>query len=424
VIIPSIDLMDGKAVQLVGGCEKVLDAGDPLPIAEQFRLAGEIAVVDLDAALGRGSNAEIIKQLIRIAPCRVGGGIRDAQTAISWLDEGAAKVVLGTAAEPEVLKKLPQERVIAALDAMHGEVVVEGWQKKTGKGVIERMRQLEGLVGGFLVTFVEREGRMKGTALDQIETLKATCGQAGLAIAGGFTTPEEIAAADRMGADAQVGMALYSGHLSLADAIAAPLVSDRQDGLWPTVVTDEHGIALGLAYSDPESLREAVRTKRGVYRSRSRGLWVKGATSGASQELLRINLDCDRDTMRFVVRQHGSGYCHKGTMTCWGEEAGIFKLARRLAQRAKHAPPDSYTRKLLDSPQLLREKLIEEARELSETKNPDETIWETADLLYFALVAMIRGGVSLSDVEKELDRRALVISRRPDKQKSKGNISQ
>ena len=88
MIVPSIDLMQGQAVQLVGGREKVLDAGDPRPIAEQFRLAGEIAVVDLDAALGRGANAGLIRELLRIAPCRVGGGIRAAEAARAWLDAG------------------------------------------------------------------------------------------------------------------------------------------------------------------------------------------------------------------------------------------------------------------------------------------------------------------------------------------------
>ena len=117
MIIPSIDLMGGNAVQLVEGKEKVLDAGDPGPIADRFGMVGEVAVIDLDAALGRGSNASVIRELLKRAPCRVGGGIRDAGAAIRWLDAGARKVILGTAARPEILRELPRERVIAALDA-------------------------------------------------------------------------------------------------------------------------------------------------------------------------------------------------------------------------------------------------------------------------------------------------------------------
>ena len=96
MIIPSIDLMNGNAVQLVGGKEMALDAGDPRPIAEKFGRVGEIAVIDLDAALSQGSNREVIEDLLKLAPCRVGGGIRDVETALDWLDKGARKVILGT----------------------------------------------------------------------------------------------------------------------------------------------------------------------------------------------------------------------------------------------------------------------------------------------------------------------------------------
>ena len=231
MIVPSIDLQDGQAVQLIGGEEKALDAGDPRPLAKRYGRVGEIAVVDLDAALGHGSNAALIEELLELAPCRVGGGIRDAASAIAWLDRGARKVVLGTAARPDVLRELPQERVIAALDARHGEVVVEGWQKRTGHGVLERIAELRDLVGGFLVTFVEREGRLQGTDLDFAKEIRAAAGDAEVTIAGGITTADEIAQLDRIGCAAQVGMALYTGRLGLAEAFSAPL-AQRSPG-WP-----------------------------------------------------------------------------------------------------------------------------------------------------------------------------------------------
>ncbi len=418
MIVPSIDLMGGQAVQLVGGRDKALDAGDPVPIAERFRLAGEIAVIDLDAALGQGSNEDTVARLCCIAPCRVGGGIRSVEAARRWLDAGAAKVILGTAARPEILRELPRERVIAALDARDGEVVIEGWRTATGRGVAERMAELAGLVGGFLVTFVEREGRMVGIDQRAIGELARAAGPARLTVAGGFTTAADIAAADRLGADAQVGMALYTGRLDLADAIAAPLVSDRGDGLWPTVVADELGVALGLAYSDLESLRAAVARKCGIYRSRSRGLWVKGEGSGATQELMRVDLDCDRDTLRFTVRQAEPGFCHLATRTCWGAERGLDAAARRLAARRTEAPAGSYTRRLLDDPGLLRAKLVEEAGELANAADPADVAHEAADLAYFLLVALARGDVTLADVANELDRRALAITRRPGEAKT------
>ena len=413
MIIPSIDLQGGAAVQLVGGKDLKIHAGDPLPIAKKFGLAGEIAVIDLDAAMGKGDNRAVIESLLKVAKCRVGGGIRDVEAAEYWLDRGATKVILGTRAVPEVLSKLPRDRVIAALDAVDGEVVDHGWQRKTGRGIYERMRELDGLVGGYLVTFVEREGRMQGTDLGQVEALVKAAGQARVTIAGGVTTSDEIKALDALGADAQVGMALYSGALDLGDAIVAPMVSDRADGLWPTVVCDEQGRALGLVYSSAESVREAVRTRRGVYFSRSRNaLWVKGESSGAVQELLGIGLDCDRDALRFMVRQGSPGFCHLQTWTCWGPDQGVAGLARRLRDRTGIAPEGSYTRRVLEDPKLLRAKLLEEARELASARGTDQVVWEAADVIYFTLVAMSRAGVPLSDVEEELDRRALKVVRR------------
>jgi phosphoribosyl-ATP pyrophosphohydrolase len=412
MIVPSIDLEAGHAVQLIGGAEKALDAGDPRPLARHYGRVGEVAVVDLDAALGKGSNAEVIGDLLDLAPCRVGGGIRDVAGAIAWLDRGAQKVVLGTAARLEVLKELPRERVIAALDTRHGEVVVEGWQKRTGQGVLERIAALRELAGGFLVTFVEREGRLQGTDLGFAKQIRAAAGDAAVTIAGGITTAEEVAELDRLGCDAQVGMALYTDRLPLAEAFAAPLKSDRPDGLWSTVVVDERGTALGLCHSDLDSLRAALDRGEGVYHSRTRGLWVKGATSGAVQELLWVAADCDRDCLRFTVRQQPPGFCHLATRTCWGSDRGLGALARLLAERKAAAPAGSYTARLLADPALLGAKLREEAAELAGAEARDHVIHEAADVLYFTLTTLARHGVDLAEVEAALDRRALKVTRR------------
>lgn len=409
MIIPSIDLRDGCAVQLVEGKELAIDAGDPWPIAERFSTVGEIAVIDLDAALGTGENRELIERLCARFPVRVGGGIRDLDSARRYLDAGARKVILGTAARRELLSQLPKERVIAALDARAGEVVVEGWTTKTGQRVQDRVAELADVVGGFLITFVEREGHMQGTDMALAEELLALAGDARITFAGGVTTADEVAALDRRGADAQVGMALYTERLSLADAVVACV---RGDAPWPTVVVDEQGRALGQCWSNAVSVREALASGRGVYWSRKRGLWKKGETSGATQELLAVSLDCDRDCLRMTVKQAPPGFCHEKTTTCWGELEGIATLSRRLAARAVEAPTGSFTKRLLDDEELLAAKLREETEELIEARAPSDVAWEAADLMYFTMVAMARAGVSLADVERELDRRARKLTRR------------
>ena len=445
MIIPSIDLMDGRAVQLRRGRELVLEGGDPFERLEEFSLAGEVAVVDLDAALGKGSNAGVIREMVRRAPCRVGGGIRDLETALDWLDAGATRVVIGTAASVDFCSQLPRERVVAAVDAEEGTVVVEGWRTETTFQVIDRIRELAPVVGGFLLTQVEHEGGMSGFSMGLVEEAVEAAGDTRVTAAGGITTAEDVAALDRLGVEAQVGMALYSGHLTLGAAVAAPLTKGIESRLWPTVVCEESGAALGLVWSTRESLEAAVSRRRGIYWSRSRGeIWIKGETSGATQELLRVDLDCDRDTLRFTVRQHGSGFCHTGEWACWPTAFTLSTLGRVIEERRGEigfgeGPPvtgggsvgggkssdrrGSGTARVLADPELLRAKLLEEAAELADATDTASATHEAADLIYFALVGAARHGVGMEDVRRELERRHRQVRRRPMVAKPEGGTS-
>lgn len=447
MLIPSIDLKGGEVVQLRQGREHVLSAGEPGPLARGFGLVGEVAMIDLDAALGTGSNAGLIDGVLELARCRVGGGIRDVETARRWLDAGAAKVILGTAARPELLRELPRERVIAAVDARDGEVVTHGWTSGTGAKIAEKMRELAPFVGGFLVTFVEVEGTMRGLPIERAAALREHAGDARLTVAGGIKSAAEVGELDRLGIDAQVGMAIYTGAVGVHECVAACLSSDRADGLWPTVVCDERGIALGLAWSNAESLKVALAERRGVYWSRKRGLWRKGETSGQVQELVGVEMDCDRDCLRFRVKGRGTGeageaaggtreaasglgaefaaprasalglrgsvFCHTGSATCWGESRGLDGLERRLAEIARGGgEAGSYTKTLLADPSLLASKLSEEAGELNRAATRAEIVHEAADVVYFTMVRLAKAGVPLAEIERALDKRGLRISRR------------
>lgn len=412
MIIPSIDIQSGQAVQLRSGKEKIIDGGDPFIWAEKFCLASEIAVIDLDSALCTGSNKELIKELIKIYRCRVGGGIRTVDEAIEYLELGARKIIIGTKATQEFLKALPKERVIAALDARYGKVVVEGWKVDTKSSVEEKILELKDYVGGFLVTLVETEGSLQGIDIERCKTLKTLCGSVPLTVAGGVYSTEEIAELDRLGIDVQVGMALYTGKIEYADAVVSPLKSDRPDGLWPTVVVDEMGTSLGLVYSNLESVREAIKQRKGIYFSRSRGIWEKGKTSGNTQELLRVDLDCDRDCLKFTIRQSGSGFCHSGSFSCWDNRAGIGKLFTTIQQRKLNTTENSYTKLLIENNNLLSAKIKEEAYELVDARLKEDVIHEASDLLYFILVKLAKEGISLTDINNELDNRSLKIAKR------------
>lgn len=203
---------------------------------------------------------------------------------------------------------------------------------------------------------------------------------------------------------------------AIADYYNAILKSDRSDGLWSTIICDPLGIALGLAYSNRESLLHAIKTRQGAYWSRSRGgLWIKGLTSGATQQLLGIRFDCDCDCLRFTVTQDAPGFCHRNTHTCFGEERSIATVIQRLAERIQSPDTQSFTRKLANDAELLQKKLLEEAQELAEASQLDdryEVAWEAADVMYFALVAMLNNGVGLEEVYAELARRMNRIVRR------------
>jgi len=188
--------------------------------------------------------------------------------------------------------------------------------------------------------------------------------------------------------------------------------TDRLDKLLPTVVCDERGIALGLVYSSEESVAESLRTQTGVYQSRKRGLWYKGASSGDTQELVRISMDCDNDALKFIVKQTGK-FCHLDQFGCFGDLRGISKLEQTLVSRKKSAPEGSYTKRLFFDEKLLRAKIMEEAEELCDAKTPEEVAFEAADLIYFVLTKAVASGVSLADVERNLDAKSLKVKRRP-----------
>lgn len=412
MLIPSIDLSGGKAVQLVGGRDKVLEVDDVLSLARRFRVYGEVAVVDLDAAMGCGDNLELVERLCREARCRVGGGVRDVARAERLLRAGAERVVIGTAAEPELLRQLPRDRVMVALDQRNGRLLSQGWRCTANETPLQRLARLEGLCSGYLVTAVHREGRLAGPDLELARQLRAVT-PAELTYAGGVTSAAEVAELDQLGVDAQVGMALYTGRLDPAGAFIGCLDWAKGDGLVPCVVQEESGAVLMVAWQSPDSLRGALEAGKGIYFSRSRGeVWTKGATSGHTQELLEARTDCDHDTLLFTVRQTGAA-CHTGRSTCFGiARFRMAELERVILGRRACPPPGSYTARLYNEPGLVDAKLREELEEVVEAQDrPDDLVWECADLLYFLLARMAVSGITLRQVEAELERRRAVPGR-------------
>ena len=411
-IHPSIDLLGGKAVQLQRGdrTKRVVEVDDPVALAERFARYGEVAVIDLDAAFGTGDNLEVIEQILARVPARVGGGIRSHERADHLLRLGARRLIIGTRATPDFLAHYPAERLIAAIDSRGGEVVTEGWQRGVGEGPIDRARALAPWVGGFLYTLVDGEGMMGGIDLDAVRALRAAVDRP-IVAAGGIHTVEEICALAEIDVSTQLGMALYTGKLDLADVFISLLrfgPPQRAEGppLVAVVTCDQDGEVLMQAWADDAAVRETLTTGQAHYHSRSRGaLWRKGATSGHTQRVRTVRFDCDRDALRYVVEQEGRA-CHLPQDGCFGEARfRLEALERILHARRASADEGSYSRRLLTEPGLVEAKLREEVGELIEAQTERDIVWESADVVFFVLARLAREGIPWHRVLAELEGR-------------------
>lgn len=225
-----------------------------------------------------------------------------------------------------------------------------------------------------------------------------------------------------------------SDKISISKLFTSSLTTDRPDGLFTTLVMSEERTALGVVYSSIESIHAAIEEKVGVYQSRKRsGLWYKGKTSGATQELIKLEKDCDSDVINFIVRTlPGYGFCHlQNNFTCFGDNqlnqsiipgSGLVKLNSTLKDRLKNSPEGSYTQRLFKDEKLLIAKMKEELDELIEagqSNDKSESSWEAADLIYFVMVWCVKNGVELKDIERNLDIKSLKVTRRKGDAKEK-----
>jgi len=425
MIVSSIDLKDGKVVQLRQGKDLVLERDNPEELIAEFDIYGEVAIIDLDAALrntkpdGSTANTDILKGLLRRGNVRVGGGIRDAKKAKELLSLGAEKVIIGSAAfaladgTPGVntsflesmVQAIGREHIIISVDSRDGKIAVKGWTESAGIDLIEGALAVEPYCSELLFTCVEREGTMTGIDMSLVHSLRSAV-NCRLVVAGGVSTLEEVIALEKLGCDVQLGMALYTGKVALKDAFIQCLDWKKVE-LVTVVVQSETGEVLMVAYANREAFEKTFATGKLTFWSRTRKtLWTKGETSGNTLEVIRLRVDCDRDTVLATVKPNGPS-CHTGAWTCFKTVSdrpySLPYLSSVIADRFANPKPGSYTATL--TPERVREKIEEEAEELTEANGRDEVIWECADLIYFVNVLMHREGVSWQNVLDELDRR-------------------
>ncbi|WVO15883.1 histidinol dehydrogenase [Cryptococcus depauperatus] len=315
---------------------------------------------------------------------------------ISFLDDGASKVILSPFQVVRLNGSVPKERIVLKVNEEELASAKNVVQQASGIYIVfETIPNPKSLEFPGLDVFVQLS---EVEPLEMAELIKASRPAV-------YVIPTEYLTN---------ASSTTSTQLSISEAFLAPIISDRPDGLYPTVVaSSNHSLKpLGLVYSSKESIAEAITTQKGVYQSRKHGLWRKGETSGAIQELVGVKLDCDSDALIFEVVQYGSGFCHLPQSTCFGGFTGIAKLQDTLQSRLESAPEGSYTKRLFTDEKLLRSKIMEEAEELCDAQTKEDVAFEAADLVYFALSRCISKGVTWKDVEKALDRKSLKVTRR------------
>jgi phosphoribosylformimino-5-aminoimidazole carboxamide ribotide isomerase len=224
-----IDLMGGKAVQLIQGKKKALEVADVLGLAKELaRLGNPVDVIDLDAAMGKGDNLKLIKLLCKKLRCRVGGGIRSIGKAKELMKAGAERIIIGTTAFKEgklneeflskLEKEIGKERIIISVDSLKGNIVDMGWTHSTGIKTLDIIKSAEKYCSEIFYTYVDKEGMMKGTDFDTIKKIRKSA-KVEVTAAGGISSPEEVERLESMGVNSVIGMAYYTRKITMEQLI-------------------------------------------------------------------------------------------------------------------------------------------------------------------------------------------------------------
>lgn len=416
--IPTLDIAGGKAVLVRHGkVDKIL--GDAFEKAQQINICANYQLVDIDGAKREGkNNRELIKAICKKWPCYVGGGIDTVDDANELLNASARRVIVSTHIE-DLIEHIPKERLIVAFDVdADNRVFSKGRNGVQPLTLFEYMDKYAGRVEMITITFHQVEGTCAGIPMDQVKGIMEYIEKNGLniklVVAGGITTGKEIRELFELGAIPQFGSGFWRGKFTLGEAFQTLCeynlekdnvqleCSSSSKRVIQTVVQSEVGIVLGCVSSTPESVRIAVDTRVATFYSKERdSLWFKGATSGDVHHVQQVHYCCDGKTLRMVV-SGDKPFCHLGHQSCYGDNDPSRASLKALCHIfSKHAQGNGYTNEIMQSNALLA-KIMEESTELVCATRGDDIVHETADLVYFVLLNLIRNGIEVHDVEREL----------------------
>jgi len=455
-LVVCLDVLGGRVVKGTQ-FESLRDVGDPAELARRYEAEGADEIVFLDIGAGPEERATLLALAEQTAerlfiPLTIGGGIRSVAHVQAALRAGADKVAINSAAvaDPELLTRAADrfgsQCVVASIDARREgkswRVWTGGGRNSTGLDAVQwAMECTRRGAGEIVLTSIDRDGGRDGYDLELTRAVAEAVNIPVIA-SGGAGSPAHVAAVlAGTGAEAALVAGILHdrvvtvGQLKAAMAAAAipvrpvpppagtePLMDEslldlddldfsKGDGLVTVVAQDaDTGQVLMVAHADREALERTVSSGEMHYRSRSRGPWHKGATSGNRQRVVMLAADCDGDAVLATVRPMGPA-CHTGAASCFATGVApdpLAQLAAVIAERSATTNPAGYTGKLLGDRNLRLKKLGEEAAELVVALadgNRPRALEEGADLLYHQLVALQDLGVSLADLKVELGRR-------------------
>ena len=404
MLIPCLQIAKGQVVGLRNGnALELIVESDPLAVAREYGRAGELALVDLDAARGVGDNTALIEEICCVAECRVGGGIRDVDRAQRLLRAGARKLIIGTMADPDFLSELNAARLIAAIDTRDGRLVDHGWTVVHVESPVARARRLEPYVSGYVYTIVERQGSESGLDLDRVRTFARSAPHP-VTVAGGAVSVREVVDLDRIGIDVQAATGVYKGRFSPAECLVAIVDFARGAGSVPTVVQDAgDSRVLSVDLSTRETLTASLREGAVVLAGHPDDRDLGDMGPDERHRLVRVEVDNDRDALLFHVAVDEPAPPEDSEFG--PRRFTLAKLQEAIANGAHSPIYASYSRRLLEDSVARRAKILEEATELIEARSAGDAQWEAADLLYHVLVELQARGIPIERVVTELDAR-------------------
>lgn len=417
LFIPTIDVYNGKA-WLVKKGKPYKCIGDVMEKATILSICTYFQIVDINRAIGNGENKEIIKKVCQKYPCYVAGGIRTYEDAKEMLNSSARRVVVSSGAK-NIIGKIDKARIILACDIdddfnlmYHGRTM-----GSSSDNIIDVLELYNEQIEKITITLHSKEGTCTGIDKMQIDKITKLLNKYDIKVilAGGIASLSDIKYLITKNIIPQFGSGFWQGHFTLGQVMSLMLNAEKQsklvkDIIWyPTIIQNKSGEVLGLTASTVESLRLSIDTKTAIFYSRDRkDIWIKGATSGNTQQLLSVNFCCDNTSVRMVVT--GGKFCHKDQLSCFGHTDPTRSGIKALLDRIK-TTKNGYSDLLLKNPTLIKSKIIEEVNELLRATNKKDIIEEYADVLYFMLLNLVNNDISFDEIESVLNKRKWKIDK-------------